>query len=86
MLFVNCDGSGRGGPGQGPFQLFDMSGRLKKTRNHPLRTQLLFGLYRELLGSGPVPGGFLLPAVPTELYSEAGARQKHNVSRRCGEI
>ena len=85
-LFRYFNGSGWGGSGQGTFQLFNMSRRPEKPRDHPLRTQLLFGLYRELLGPGRLPGSLRLPSVPTEFYSEAAARQKHNVGRRGGEI
>ncbi len=39
------DGSGRGGAGQGPVQLLDLSGRPEGPRDHPLRPQLLLGMY-----------------------------------------
>lgn len=63
-----------------------MSGRPERPRDHPVRTQLLLTLYKELLGPGRLPGGLRLPSMQAELQPEAAARQKHNVGRRGGEI
>lgn len=84
-MFVD-DGSRRGGSGQGPVQLLDLSGRAAGPCDHPMRTQLLLGLHQELLGPGRLPGGLRLPTMSAELQPEACARQKHHAGRRGGEI
>lgn len=63
-----------------------MSGRVKAPGDHPVRTQLLLGLYPELLGPRRLLRGLRLPAVPTELHPEASARQEHHAGRRGGEV